>query len=50
MKTTTIDWAERKARAIAFIRDGLKPGKPWTSKPYVYDAATPPRAQAERDK
>ena len=33
---TTARDAERKARAIAFLQEKPKAGKPWTSKDYDY--------------
>jgi hypothetical protein len=31
-----IDWAARKARAVAFIRQELKKGHAWAEKTYEY--------------
>ena len=30
------EWAARKERARAFLREGIKKGRAWTSKAYAY--------------
>lgn len=35
--TELIDWAARKARARAFVRQELKPRQHWADRPYAYD-------------
>ena len=35
-ETLEPDWHSRRERALAFVRDGLKAGKHWASKPYDY--------------
>lgn len=32
----------RHARAVAFVKQGLKPGKPWSSLTYIYDTPEQP--------